>query len=174
MMIPPDFAQLAHQCAPQVHLSTMQTIVRTESSFNPYAIAIVSGTKRWHLSRQPRNHAEAVATANSLVARGVQFSAGYGQIFQGNFARFGFTTSSVFNPCENLRAAAQIYTECVERARRSLAQGKVEQDSMSLEQRSYRHGLSCYYSGNFKTGYREGYVLAAVKNALHAQFTGKP
>ncbi len=137
------FASLALACAPLVHTDTAQALVAVESSFNPHAIGVVGGV----LDRQPRNLAEAVATANHLQANGWNFSVGLGQINLRNFDRLGLNATTAFDPCSNLRAMQTVLAECFERS--SLA---------ALPQPALRQALSCYYSGNFVTGFRHGYV----------------
>lgn len=140
-----DFAALAELCAPNIGPGTLERIAAVESSFNPYAIGVVRG----RLQRQPRNHAEAVATARSLEDEGYDYSAGLVQINRSNFGRFGLTHESVFDPCINLRVGASIFHDCFKRAGSSPTQ--------------IGDALSCYYSGNFKTGYRHGYVDKVLK-----------
>ena len=53
------FLALALACAPQVHADTARALVSVESAFNPWAIGVVGGA----LVRQPRDRAEALATA---------------------------------------------------------------------------------------------------------------
>lgn len=138
-MMPVDFNLLAQQCAPAVEPTTLQALVRTESSFNPYAIGVVGG----HLTRQPRNRQEAIATAKALNAQGVNFSMGLGQINKANLARYGLTYETVFDMCANLRAGAGILSNCY----RSAA------ESMGAGERALGAAISCYYSGNFTRGY---------------------
>ena len=137
------FSALAMACAPLVHMNTTQALVAVESSFNPHAIGVVGGM----LERQPRNRAEALATASQLQANGWNFSVGLAQINVHNFDRLGLTAASAFDPCENLRAMQTVLTECFERSA-----------SKALPQTAIREALSCYYSGNFVTGFRHGYV----------------
>lgn len=116
----------------------MQHVVRVESSFNPYAIGIVRG----RLARQPRTLGEAVATARMLEQRGYNFSVGLAQVNRYNLARQGLATyERAFDVCPNLQAGSRILAECHGRAGGS-----------------WGRAFSCYYSGNFTTGYRHGYV----------------
>ena len=152
------FAALALACAPQVHLTTAHALVAVESAFNPWAIGVVGGS----LQRQPRHRTEAMATAQALQATGRNFSVGLGQINLGNFQRLGLTLESAFEPCTNLAAMQAVLSECFERARR-------KSPSRSGGQVALRAALSCYYSGNFSTGFRHGYVrkvVAAARNPL--------
>jgi type IV secretion system protein VirB1 len=141
------FSELATACAPLVHASTAQALVAVESRFNPHAIGVVGGV----LERQPRNRAEALATAAQLRATGWNFSVGLAQINVRNFQRLGLTPASAFEPCENLRAMQAVLTECFDR---STPNGP--------PQSALRQALSCYYSGNFVTGFRHGYVQRVV------------
>jgi type IV secretion system protein VirB1 len=138
---------LALTCAPQVHSDTVHALVRVESAFNPWAIGVVGGA----LLRQPRHRAEALATAQSLQAAGWSFSVGLAQINVGNFSRLGLTLTSAFDPCSNLAAMQTVLAECFERAN-PVAGGP------PAEQAALQRALSCYYSGNFSTGFRHGYV----------------
>jgi type IV secretion system protein VirB1 len=145
------FAALALVCAPLVHAGTAQALVKVESAFNPFAIGVVGGA----LVRQPRNRVEAISTARQLQASGWNFSVGLGQINLHNFERLGLTLESAFDPCANLAAMQSVLTECFERASGSgLAK--------AAAQTALRQSLSCYYSGNFTTGFRHGYVQRVV------------
>ena len=130
-------------CAPLVAPSTAYALMRVESDFNPYAIGVV-GTS---LQRQPRSYAEALATARRLQALGYDYSVGLTQINQRNFARLGLTTETAFDPCDNLQAMQRVLGECLNRSPQS-----------GTPQRALRDALSCYYSGDFHTGYRDGHV----------------
>ncbi|MEM5369026.1 lytic transglycosylase domain-containing protein [Paraburkholderia azotifigens] len=145
------FTQLARSCAANVDVVTLAALVRTESAFNPFAIGVVGG----HLDRQPASLAEALATVRALEARGFSYSVGLAQVNNRNFAKYGETATSIFEPCHNLRAAAAILTDCF--ARSSAARAD--------QQSALRAALSCYYSGNFTTGFRAGYVGKVVMNA---------
>lgn len=116
----------------------MHHVVRVESSYNPYAIGVVGG----RLVRQPRNLAEAVSTARMLEDRGYNFSLGLAQVNRYNLVKYGLHSyEKAFHPCSNLVAGSQILRECY---------GRSGGD--------WGKSFSCYYSGDFKTGYRHGYV----------------
>jgi type IV secretion system protein VirB1 len=149
-----DFAVLAQECAPQVHVDTLRRIVHVESGFNPYAIGVVKG----RLQRQPGSLDEAVVTARALQQGGYDFSVGLAQINRRNFERYGLTLESAFEPCANLRAGGGILAECFQRAR-------ISRD----EQQAVRAATSCYYSGNFSTGYAHGYVQRVVASDAPAK-----
>lgn len=121
-----------------VPAEVMHHVVNVESSFNPYAIGVVGG----RLVRQPKNLPEALATASMLDGKGYNFSIGLAQVNRYNMAKYGLGSyQKAFEVCPNLQAASRILAECF--ARSGGDWGK---------------SLSCYYSGNFTTGYRHGYV----------------
>jgi len=145
------FTQLARACAPNVDPDTLAALVRTESGFNPYAIGVVGG----HLTRQPASLDEARATASELAARGFSYSVGLAQVNERNFAKYGLDDATMFEPCRNLRAGGAILTECFARSSNT---GRSPQAAL-------RAALSCYYSGNFTTGFSSRYVSRVVASA---------
>jgi type IV secretion system protein VirB1 len=151
------FEKLAAECAPDVHPSTLKGVVRTESSWNPYAIGVVGG----HLNRQPRSMPEAVATARELERQGFNFSMGLGQINRHNLVKYGESYETVFDPCRNLKVGSAILKDCFQRAKRQVGD----------DQRALQAALSCYYSGNFMHGLspdiagQPSYVQKVVANS---------
>ena len=144
------FFALALACAPQVHPDTARAIVTVESAFNPFAIGVVGGA----LERQPRTRAEALAAIKALNAGGWNYSLGLGQINVSNFARLGLTAEAALDPCNSLNAMQAVLGECHART-----------PSSTGPQAALRQALSCYYSGNFSTGFRHGYVRKVVATA---------
>ena len=141
------FLALALNCAPQVDAGTAQALVAVESGFNPYAIGVVGGA----LTRQPRARTEGIATARALQAEGWNFSVGLAQINVRNFDSLGLTVEQAFDPCASLTAMQTVLAGCYDRATAFGA-------SPGIPQASLRQALSCYYSGNFVTGFEHGYV----------------
>lgn len=155
------FLALALSCAPGVHAATSHALASVESSLNPWAIGVVGGA----LERQPSSRSEALATARALRAQGWDFSVGLGQINARNFARLGLSLESAFEPCTNLAAMQTLLADCFERASTS---------GQGAAQAALRRALSCYYSGNFSTGFRHGYVRKVVLAASVAGNTTSP
>lgn len=121
-----------------VPTEVMHHVVRVESSYNPYAIGVVGG----RLARQPKNLAEALTTVRMLEAKGYNFSLGLAQVNRYNLGKYGLDSyEKAFEACPNLQAGSRILAEC--HGRSSGDWGK---------------SFSCYYSGNFVTGFRHGYV----------------
>ena len=147
------FEPLAARCAPGVHVSTLSAIVWHESRYNPLAIGLNSKTAR--LPRQPRSHAEAVATAQWLVANGYNFDSGLGQVNIKNVGWLGMSLGDLFEPCANLKGAERVLTACYAKALRA---GLTGQPAL--------HGaLSCYNAGNLTRGIRNGYVQSVSSRA---------
>lgn len=135
-------------CQIDVPASIMQHVVKVESSYNPYAIGVVRG----RLARQPQNLQEAVATAGMLESKGFNFSLGLAQVNRFNLKKYGIGSyAEAFDKCRNLKAGARILLECNKRA-----------------EGHWGKSFSCYYSGNFTTGYREGYVQK-IERSMYSQ-----
>src|SRR5271167_4011437 len=104
---------LTLHCGVLVVPPILEAIVEVESKWNPHALAVNGDVE---LVRQPRNGGEAVAMARWLERNGYNFDAGLGQVNSANLARLGLDAVSVFDPCQNLRAAERVLSECYERA----------------------------------------------------------
>ncbi len=171
-----DLAGLLVACAPLVAPDTAMALIRTESGGNPWAIGVVNNT----LARQPRSRGEAIVTAQSLERNGWDFSVGLGQINRRNFERLGLTTESAFEPCSNLRAMQSILSDCFARAGRAVSKGLDTKAATPNEQLQLRRALSCYYSGNFKTGFtadlrgQAPYVDRVIASWSHNRTRGSP
>jgi type IV secretion system protein VirB1 len=135
-----DFIGMSQQCASSVEPERMLAIVKVESGLNPYAIGVVNG----RLERQPRTLAEAVATAQALGRDGWNFSLGMAQVNRYNLPKYNLDYKAAFDPCSSLRAGASILKDCYDRARPRA------RDTRS----AWRMAYSCYYSGNFRTGFK--------------------
>ncbi len=145
-----EFSGLAARCAPEVAEDTLRAIVKTESAFNPYAIGVVGGQVR-----QPKSFVEAIQTVSQLEAEGKNYSVGLAQINKSNFEFLGINAAKALDACNNLKAASVILRQCFSIAKK---QGKSEEDAL-------HDALSCYYSGNFSTGWKKGYVNKVRQNA---------
>jgi type IV secretion system protein VirB1 len=121
-----------------VPVDVMHHVVRVESSYNPFAIGVVGG----RLVRQPHDLQEALSTVRMLESRGYNFSLGLAQVNRYNLAKYGIDSyEKAFDTCTNLQAGSRILAECYSRA-----------------DGDWGKSFSCYYSGNFVTGFRHGYV----------------
>lgn len=149
-----DFLQFAHQCAPHVAPDTVRRVIQVESAFNPYAIGVVGA----RLARQPDSPDAFVATAHWLDAHGFNYSVGLMQVNRRNFENLGLVPEIAWQPCVNVRAGAAILTQCYVAARERSQQS----------QAALRIAFSCYESGNFSAGFRNGYVQKVVAASAHA------
>lgn len=150
---------LDNDCLRYVKAPLEHRIVVTESSFNPFAIGVVGA----RLERQPRNKAEAVATALALRAQGYNYSMGCRQVNQSNLAKYGLDYDSVFDAAKNSQAGNAIYNECHQRAVARFGEGES----------ATKAALSCYYSGNFTRGLqKEGNSPSYVDKVLGTQPVG--
>jgi hypothetical protein len=150
------FPEMAAQCAPEVHQTTLATLIQHESSGNPFAIGV---NGNYVLPRQPKTKAEAIKRATWLHAHGYNFDAGLAQINIRNATHMGLSIPQLFDPCENMRAAAKILTTCYVRAAARY----------SNEQKAVRAALSCYNTGNLSSGLSNGYVKKVIRQVPEMQ-----
>ncbi|HBM2978185.1 TPA: lytic transglycosylase domain-containing protein [Klebsiella michiganensis] len=134
------FLAATMQCAASIHPSTALDVARVESGFNPYAIAEiipkVTGTPGDSnvISHQPASRVKAELIIRRLVAQGRRYSVGLMQITSTNFRHYGVTATDLLDPCTNLSVFERILIDCYRRGG------------------TLKRALSCYYSGNFRTG----------------------
>ncbi|CUJ49817.1 lytic transglycosylase domain-containing protein [Achromobacter kerstersii] len=147
-----DFPSLARQCAPEVHISTLSAVVRHESAFDPLAIGVNS---KPHRSIRPKSKEEAIKAAQDLIAKGIDFDVGYGQINVRNWKWLGVTSESIFDPCTNLASAQRVLVECYKRAAKLHGPG----------QNALYAAFSCYNTGNLTSGFTNGYVGKVIAGA---------
>lgn len=145
-----DFMALAHECAPSVARETIVAIVKHESGINPFAIGINGATR---ISRKPTTHEEAVGIAEKLISLGVSIDMGLAQINSMNLKKLGLSVAQVFDPCTNLRAAEKVLHWCYDPAAKKHGGGQV----------ALQAALSCYNTGDFSRGLRNGYVSNIYK-----------
>lgn len=146
---------LIQQCSPSVPSITVNSIVKQESGFNPYAIGVKGGLKR-----QPATYAEAVATAEKLIKDGYNIDMGLGQINSSNLAKLGLSVSQVFQPCTNINALQRVFVGCFNGTKKFTNDGQLQ----------VRMAFSCYNTGNYSSGFQNGYVGKIVRN--HDFFRG--
>lgn len=139
-------------CSTMVHTETLDALVKTESHYNPYAIAVVDGKP----VKQPKTKAEAEQTIEYLEAKGLNYSVGLGQVNKTNFAKYGVTGKDLLDSCTNIKTSEKILAACyAESPNKSVAEA-----------------LSCYYAGNFsygfvrerKSGLDTSYVERVIEN----------
>lgn len=137
-----ELMALAEQCAPNIPKDIMTAVVMTESQKNPFAIGVVNG-----FVKQPKTKSEAINTAYKLQSEGKNFSLGIAQINKFNLKGYGLSFETIFDPCTNLRVGSLILLDCYQRASKG----------SSTINESWEKAFSCYYSGNFKTGFKSDF-----------------
>jgi type IV secretion system protein VirB1 len=150
-------ATLIATCAPLVHPTTLNALIRVESAGNPYAVSInrpeglaASGIQP-PTFRQPRSATEALRLARILHAQGFSTSIGLAQINSEHLPRFGLQLADLLDPCANLKLAEQLLLECA-----AAGAGAAGLDAI----------LSCFNSGDPVTGIRNGYASRIRTAAL--------
>ncbi|MDK4565484.1 transglycosylase SLT domain-containing protein, partial [Kingella kingae] len=84
------------------------------------------------------------AAVKALQSKGMNFSMGLAQVNKMHMSRFNFTAENIFEPCANVRAGAKIFNECHTSAKKRFGSTA----------HAIGAALSCYYSGNFTTGFK--------------------
>jgi type IV secretion system protein VirB1 len=148
-----DLLALAAVCAPSVAPVTMAAVVRAESQGDPYRIGVNRGPRP---VRQPGDRDEAIRAARALVSAGWDIDLGLAQINNGNLGWLGLTLDRVFDPCENLHAAAVVLRLCYERALGDHPAG----------QPALQAALSCYNTNSLTHGFANGYVQRVVSGSV--------
>jgi type IV secretion system protein VirB1 len=133
-------AALIRQCAPAVAPSTMAAIVQVESGGDPLAI----GDNTTRRSYYPRDRATAERLARRLLNAGHLLDIGIAQIDSMNFAGFGVTSHTIFDPCTNLNVGARILSGDYAFAARRYGDGQI----------ALRHAIGMYNTGRLNAGAR--------------------
>jgi len=141
-------------CAPQVASTTMQAIVRVESGGDPYVINIVGvGPTR------AKSAEEAIARTEAAVAAGRNVAMGLMQVTTETAEGLGYTVTQMFDACTNLQAGARVIADRYQAASATRGPG----------QPALQAALSAYNTGNFRSGFANGYV--ALFYGSHATHT---
>jgi len=149
---------LAATCAPNVAPTTLLAIARVESALNPLAIGVNGAGPK---PRPARDRAEAIRTAQALLAQRVDLDLGLAQINTRNLDRLGLTVPEAFEPCANLRAAADV-----------LEAGYRGTSADTHPQARLRTALSVYNTGHPIRGFRNGYVAKVTAAAKIQDLAG--
>jgi type IV secretion system protein VirB1 len=137
------FGQLALRCGPSVAPSTLASIARTESGFQP--LTINDNTTR--TSGVPATGDIAIQIASKLLEAGHSVDIGIMQINSANFAKLGLTLQAAFDPCQSIAAAAVI-----------LAGDYAGAETHDGQQAALRVAISKYNTGDAQRGFANGYV----------------
>lgn len=102
------FSELLDRCAPSAPGRELTAIVRQASGFEPHVIG-TGGRKS--VSIQAGSKAEAITLATELMVGGQRIRIGLAQIDSSDLKRLGVSLTDAFEPCGNLKAAAQLLKE---------------------------------------------------------------
>ncbi|MBY0379095.1 MAG: lytic transglycosylase domain-containing protein [Burkholderiales bacterium] len=141
-------------CAPNVAVSTMQAIIKTESKGNPLAININKGFK---LKFQPKNLEQAKSWVNYLEKHGYNFDVGIAQVNIKNLHKYGYGAVNGLDVCINLKIASSILQNNYNSAL------IVSNSSNEALQKA----ISAYNTGNYHSGFSNGYVRKVYRNAFN-------
>ena len=153
-----DLPNLLQTCAPHVAPSTMNAIIQTESKGNYLAIGLNHG---YHLVYQAKSYAQARAWVNYLEKHHYNFDVGLGQVNIVNIHKFGYTPVDALDPCTNIKMSAKILAKSF-----ATALSKSSTPNAALLK-----AISAYNTGNYRSGFNNGYVYKVVKNAKLAAAT---
>jgi type IV secretion system protein VirB1 len=127
----------------------MAAIVQVESGGNPLAI----GDNTTRRSYYPHDRATAERLARRLLGAGHLLDVGIAQIDSMNFAGFGVTGHTIFDPCINLSIGARILSDDYSFAAQRYGDGQV----------ALRHAIGMYNTGRLNAGAR--YIARVVAAA---------
>jgi type IV secretion system protein VirB1 len=135
-------------CAPaHVAPQTIAAIIEVESGGDPLIVHI-NWPDRSATVVRPRAAADGVKIVNAAIARGASADIGLMQVNSLNLPRLGYSIARAFDACANIKAGAVILSEYYQGAARELAPG----------QRALAAALSAYNTGNYTSGFSNGYV----------------
>jgi type IV secretion system protein VirB1 len=150
------------RCGPSVAPSTLASIARTESGFQPLTISDnTTGTGGVFATRD-----SAIQIASKLLEAGHSVDIGIMQINSANFAKLGLTLEAAFDPCTSVAAAAVI-----------LAGDYADGETHASQQAALRVAISKYNTGDARRGFANGYVHKvelAARRVVPALDVGAP
>lgn len=147
-----DLLTLVAACAPFVASPTMIAIIGHESAGNPWALG-VNGQQRFV---KPVDYPSAVAEAKRLIAQGASIDMGLMQINSRTMVTLGLTVEQVYEPCANVYAGGVVLTRNYVNASKKFGD----------PQAALLAALSAYNTGNFQSGFKNGYVDRILKQAV--------
>ncbi len=160
--LPPDIHALVEQCAPNVGTTTMLAIIKTESGGDPFILADAGPknlpwAKRKFMVKSIRSATkeDAAKKAKTLLNNGHIVAIGLSQINANNLSRLGYSIEDILDPCTNIKAGSKILADNYENAL----------DSFPDKTQALHAAISAYESGNFVTGFTDGYVKRVLANA---------
>lgn len=108
-MDPIAFAALVERCAPGTPLAPLSAIVREASGFEPLVISTVEDRKP--ITIQPMSKPEAIGLATEMSIAGQQVRIGLAGVDTRDLDRLKVSLAEAFEPCSNIKIAAQLMSE---------------------------------------------------------------
>jgi len=146
-----DLLTLVLVCAPFVSSNTMMAVMQHESGGNAWAI----GVNGKHRFKKADSYEAAVSEARRLIAAGASIDMGLMQINSKTMVGLGLTVEQTFDPCTNVYAGGVVLTRNYVRA----------SGQFSDPQSALLAALSAYNTGNFRSGFKNGYVGFVLNQA---------
>lgn len=131
---------------------TVQKIIAVESS-GEYLAINVNAQKIRLTPSQTRFEAE--KKASTLIDQNFNVDLGFMQINSRNLPKYKITVRDAFDPCKNINVGSRILKESFERAANK---------NTSSNQTNLMEALSAYNSGNFRSGFKNGYLKKYYPN----------
>ncbi|WEX91500.1 type IV secretion system lytic transglycosylase VirB1 (plasmid) [Sinorhizobium garamanticum] len=138
-----EFERLARECAPRVDPSTLASIAKVESGFDPLAAHDNTTGESLHWNDQTQAHQSVKARLEAQHSIDV----GLMQINSKNFSFLNLTIEKAFQPCMSLVAAAHL-----------LESRYAGGDTTAAKQLALRQAISAYNTGDLTRGFANGYV----------------
>ncbi|GIU48880.1 hypothetical protein TUM4438_31270 [Shewanella sairae] len=130
---------LLGSCQSSIEPQTLYKLVQVESAGNPFSI-----NTEVPIAQQPTTKDEAIEYAKSLTNLGISYKVGLMQV---PISEQGLTISTAFDSCANIKAGANKFKSCLDKATASFP------DSSTNEQ--VQAAASCYHYGNFEDGLKK-------------------
>lgn len=138
-----ELVTLLTACALNVSSDLLEPLIQLESGYNPYAIGVVGASVP-----QPTSINDFWQTINDLEKRNKNYSVGLAQINIKNLHRFNIPVLDAVEPCNNIKLSSVILKDCYS------------------NYQDIGKALSCYYSGNDKTGFKRDFNNSYVERFL--------
>lgn len=143
-MIPLSFIAA---CAPaNVAPQTIAAIIKVESGGDPLVLHINAGADGVLI--HPTGLANALSIVRRATSAGASVDIGLMQVNTANVGKLGYTIAQMFDPCTNIKAGAMVLS-----ADYSGALGVAPAGQKALQA-----ALSAYNTGNYHSGFINGYV----------------
>lgn len=124
---------------------TVAAIIQVESRGDPFALNINGAIAS---QQHPATEKEALAAISAATAQGASVDIGLMQVNTANVFRFGYTVKDMLDPCTNIKVGSMILSDDY---RNAVAVAPAGQEALKA-------ALSAYNTGNFRSGFDNGYV----------------